>query len=111
MTPLGLQRLEVQWEAAAAGLGRQPSVTPPTKLLGAAPETNKQTNRKKKIDRFEISTVFLNFRQRRQKERKRKKKVAWWQAAFRRGDCKWPPMPNEHLSRLPELKTADFFFF
>lgn len=69
VTPLRLQRLEVQWEAAAAGLGRQPSVTPPTKLLGAAPETNKRTNKQeKKIDRFQISTVFLNFRQRRQKE-------------------------------------------
>lgn len=42
VTPLRLHRLEVLWEAAAAGLGGQPSVTPPTKLLGAAPQTNKQ---------------------------------------------------------------------
>lgn len=109
MTPLGLQRLEVQWEAAAAGLGRQPSVTPPTKLLGAAPETNKQTNKqeKKKLTALRFLQYFSTSGKGGKK--RERKKVAWWQAAFRRGDCKWPPMPNEHLSRLPELKTADFF--
>lgn len=49
VTPLRLQRLEVQWEVGgAAGLGRQSSVTPPTKLLGAVPETNKPTNKQGK---------------------------------------------------------------
>lgn len=29
-------------------------------------------------------------------------------SSISKGDCKWPPMPNDHLSRLLELKTADF---
>lgn len=113
VTPHVLQRLEVQWEAAAAGLGRQPSVTPPTKLLGAAPETNKRPNEqeKKKMTALRFLQYFSTSGKGGKKRERERKKSGMVASSISKGDCKWPPMANDHLSQLPELKTADFFFF